>query len=256
MHPIASQSLLVRPATPLKGYIVPSILGHVGLLVLAVGYQYFATGPSIDLDQKPIRATLVRRGTPRDEKMLPRKEELPPPPEKSEGQAEPIPTPPPANTAVAVPVPGLKPADTKSQKQEGETQGTDRRKSLFSAFSKTGKKTKVEDLAGQLDGDPMGDSATAEGERYFGLLIMQIRRHYDVSETIPDQERLHLRAVAKLFISRTGEVMRVDITKPSGNGLFDAAVKAAAKKASPVSPPPEHLRDQLQRSGIPIEFKP
>src|SRR5687768_8494882 len=231
MHPSVAQSLFVKRPEPLKSFLVASVGAHVFLLLLGLGYQYFTSGPSMDLDQKPIKASLVRLGKPRDENLLPRKEELPPPPQKSEGASEPVAAPAQADKAVAVPVPGLKPAEPKTQKRSGEDKGVDRRKSLFSAFSKTSKATKVDELEGALDGDPMGDSATGEGERYFGLLTAQIKRHYDVSETIPDQERLRLKAVARIFISRSGEVLKIDITKPSGNSLFDNAVKAAAKKA-------------------------
>jgi TonB family protein len=256
MHPAVSRSLFVKRPEPLRAFIVASVAAHAALLLLGLGYQYFVAGPSLDLDQKPIKASLVRLGKPRDENLLPRKEELPPPPQKSEGASEPVAKPAPADTAVAVPVPGMKPADAKTQKKSGEEKGVDRRKSLFSAFSKTSKATKVEELEGALDGDALGDSATGEGERYFALLTAQIKRHYDVSETIPDQERIRLKAVARLFISKTGEVLRVEITRPSGNALFDNAVRSAAKKASPVSPPPDHLRDQLQKSGLSFEFTP
>jgi TonB family protein len=239
----------------MKGFLVASLIAHGSLLVVGLGYQYFTSGPSIDLDQQPIRATLVRRGEKRDEQLLPRKEEVPPPPQKSEGEKE-VPTPVVPDQAIAVPIPGVKPADNKAQKQAGEKDGVDRRKSLFSAFSKSSKKTKVDELTGDPNGSDYGDSSVGEGDPYFALLIAQIRRHYDVSDTIPEQERMYLKAVARLFINRRGEVLRVDITKPSGNPLFDQAVRAAAKKASPVSPPPEKLRDQLQGSGISIEFKP
>ena len=56
--------------------------------------------------------------------------------------------------------------------------------------------------------------------------------------------------------ARTGEVLETRLTSTSGNDQFDAAVLAAVKKASPFSPPPDHLRDALQKQGIVLDFRP
>ena len=57
-------------------------------------------------------------------------------------------------------------------------------------------------------------------------------------------------------LSRSGEVLEARLAKASGNDLFDSAVLAAVKKASPFSPPPDHLRDPLQKTGVTLEFSP
>jgi TonB family protein len=149
------------------------------------------------------------------------------------------------------PQPAPKPAP-----QPGQAQGEDRRKRLFGAFDKLAKSSKAEELEGAEDGDPSGDSATAEGERYFGLLSSQVRRHYDVADTIPESERLHLKAQVAVKLGRTGEVLEATLAKASGNPLFDSAVLSAVKKASPFSPPPNHLRNTLQKNGVVLEFRP
>jgi len=149
----------------------------------------------------------------------------------------------------------VKAIPSEASKKSGEKSAADRRKQLFSAFSKTaGGRTR--ELDGQLDGDPNGDSATAEGERYWALLTAGVRRNYDVSQTIPEQERLHLKAQVQVLIGRTGELLRVQVIRSSGNELFDNAVVSAVKKAAPFSPPPDHLRDALQRKGVALEFRP
>ncbi|MHB8879754.1 MAG: energy transducer TonB [Myxococcaceae bacterium] len=237
MHPVAAQSLFVKRQSRLVPFVIASIVGHAVLVaVIAVAGSAFG-GKVVDLDQKPIHATLVRKGKPRDEKLLPRKEELPPPP-----LAKPA----------AVPIPGLKPADP-SPKQAGEKAGQDRRKQLFGAFNKTGRK--VEELPGQEDGDEDGDSDVQEGERYFGLLNAQVRRHYDVSNTIPEQERLHLSALVSLKIGKAGELLEVKLARSSGNDLYDSAVLGAVKKAAPFSPPPDHLRETMADGAI-FKFSP
>ncbi|MGZ3461066.1 MAG: energy transducer TonB [Archangium sp.] len=256
MHPAVNQSLLVPRRSRLGGFLMASLVAH-GLVLLAVGlYATFFEGPRVQLDQKPIRATLVRLGKPRDEKLLPRKEEPPPPPPQKV-EAPPAPTPAaPEPAKVAVAVPGVKPAP-KPPPQKGETHGENRRDRLFGAFDKLSKSSKhAEELEGAEDGDPNGDSATAEGERYFGLLSSQVRRHYNVADTIPENERLYLKAQVAMRLNRTGEVIEAKLAKASGNTLFDSAVLVAVKKASPFSPPPDHLREMLQKSGIVLEFSP
>ncbi len=259
MHPAYNQSLLVPRRSRLSRFIVVSLVAHA-LVLLAVGlYSTFLAGPRVKLDQQPIRATLVRLGKPRDERLLPRKEQPPPPPPKKVEAPPSPPTPaPPEPAKVAVPVPGMKPEPApKPAPQKGEAQGEDRRNRLFGAFDKFSKPSKQEEeLEGAEDGDPNGDSATAEGERYFGLLSSQVRRHYNVADTIPENERMYLKAQVAMRLNRTGEVIDARLAKASGNGLFDSAVLAAVKKASPFSPPPDHLRDTLQKSGIVLEFSP
>jgi len=259
MHPAMNQSLLASKPSRLGRFVVLSLVAHGGVLLAVALYSAFFTTPRVKLDQKPIRASLVRLGKPRDEKLLPRKEQPPPPPPQKV-EAPPAPTPPaPEPVKVAVPVPGVKPlpAPAPPTPQKGEAKGENRRNRLFGAFDKLARPSKQEEeLDGAEDGDPNGDSATAEGERYFGLLSSQVRRHYNVADTIPENERLYLKAQVAMRLNRTGEVVDARLAKASGNTLFDSAVLAAVKKASPFSPPPDHLRDMLHKSGIVLEFSP
>lgn len=233
-----------------------SVVGHGMLVVLGMLYSFLTSGPKVDPNPPVIRATLVRQGKPRDQKLLPRKEELPPPPKEVKAPpAPPTPAPKPPEK-VAVPVPGLKPEPApKPAPQKGETSAEERRKRLFGAFDKTAKKA-PEELEGAEDGDPDGDSATAEGERYFALLASQIRRNYDVAENITKEERDSLKAQVKVRLGRGGEVLDAALSSSSGNDLFDGIVVAAVRKASPFSPPPDHLRNLLQKQGVVLEFRP
>lgn len=254
-------SLLVSRPTRLSRFVVASVVGHLALLLAAVLYARFSSGPKLDMDAKPIRASLVRLGKPRDPKLLPRKEQPPPPPKQVDAPKPPpdAPAPAPTPAAVAVPIPGVQPEPPSAPKpapQKGETSGEDRRKRLFGAFDKTAKAAEPEEQEGAEDGDPDGDSATAEGERYFGLLQSQVRRHYNVADTIPESERLRLNTLVTVRLGRTGEVLDVSLSKPSGNDLFDSAVITAVRKAAPFSPPPEHLRETLQKHGVNLSFRP
>ena len=59
-----------------------------------------------------------------------------------------------------------------------------------------------------------------------------------------------------LRIGKGGSLLNAELVKASGNDLFDNAVLAAVKKAQPFSPPPEDLRDGLQKTGVVLEFSP
>ncbi len=251
-------SLLVSKPAAWGPFLVGSVAAHVGLVLVGILYSWLTAGPAIDLNQKPIKASLVRLGKPRDEKLLPRKEELPAPPQEVKAPDAPAPVPVPEVVKPTPTAPALAPSPPAkaAQKQAGEASGVDRRKKLFGAFDKTSKKTDLDELEGAADGDPNGTSATAEGERYYGMLDAQVRRHFDVSQTIPEQERIRLKAHVALFLSKTGGILKVALARSSGNALFDNAVLAAVKKAAPFSPPPDHLRDALQKTGVTLEFTP
>jgi TonB family protein len=255
LHPAVSQSMLVARPSRLGLFLGLSVAGHGLLVVVGLVYSYLTAGPKVDPNIPVIKATLVRQGKPRDQKLLPRKEQPPPPPK--EVKAPPAPAPeaakPPEKAVVPVPVAKPPPAPAP---QKGDKAGEDRRKRLFGAFDKTAKPAEPEELEGAEDGDPDGDSATAEGERYYALLSTQVRRNYSVAESIPEAERLYLKAQVQVRLARNGEVLESRLTAASGNDLFDSAVLSAVKKASPFSPPPDHLRDALQKQGVVLEFRP
>lgn len=257
MHPAVAQSALAPRRTGLARYVVASVAGHALLAGVAFLVSLISRPPPLDLNQTPIKASLVRLGKPRDPKLLPRKEEEPPPPPPKAEDSPPPPTPaPPEPPAVAVPIPGVKPKPAPASKKHDGAPAPDVRKQLFGALSKATRSTKPEELEGQADGDPDGDAAKAEGDRYWGLLSAQVKRHYDVSQTISETERLHLEAYVRIRIGRSGELLQAELVKSSGNELFDNAVMTALKKTAPFSPPPETLRDMLQKSGQKLRFSP
>lgn len=247
----APTSLLEHRPSPLPLFVGLSVVGHVVLVVVALALSWALAGPSVDLDQKPIKASLVRLGKQRDEKLLPRKEEelAPPKPKVEEVQAPSKPVEP--DTAVKIPT-----KDAKAEKTEKADGQKNAKKSLFDALNKTGKQGTAEELEGREDGDENGDSATQEGERYFGLLSSVIKRNYDVSNTIDEAERRRLRAEVAIRIGSGGELVDVNLTRSSGNDLFDSAVIGAVKKAAPFAPPPEHLRNALKKDGVALVFTP
>ncbi|MBL8957366.1 MAG: TonB family protein [Myxococcaceae bacterium] len=236
MSTAAYQSQLANRPSPMVPFVVASIVAHVGIVAVVLVLQWLFEQPRVELEQKPITASLVRKGKKRDEQLLPRKEEAPPPPETAK---------------VAIPTPGVKPEP--KVKQTSDKPQPDRKKSLFDALNKT---AKPEELEGEEDGDEKGDSAKQEGERYFGVISSAVRRHYDVSNTIAESERIRLTADVLIRLDAEGHLVDVSLTRSSGNDVFDGAVLGAVKKAAPFGPPPPHLKDVLKNKGVPLRFKP
>lgn len=238
-----TQSLLHDRQDALPTFVAVSVAGHVLAVAVWLVAGWIMAGPKVDL-QVPIKASLVRMGKPRDQKLLPRKE-AEPPPSKPKVEEVALPTPAPPDKAVKIPTKDAKP------------EKVDKRKSLFDAFAKSARQDQPpEELEGEADGDPNGEAAKQEGERYFGMLKGVVKRNYDVSNTIDEAERRRLRAQVVLLIGAGGELLDVTVSIASGNETFDSAVLAAVKKTAPFTAPPEHLRDLLKKDGVGIVFTP
>ncbi len=235
-------SLLDERPSALPMWVGVSLVGHVVAVAAWLVLSWVLAGPKVDLEAKPIKASLVRLGKKRPDDVLPRKEE-PPPPAKEKPAEVPVQKPV-ADNAVKIPDKNAKP-----EKEQPK-------KSLADALAGAARAAKPEEVEGEEDGDVNGDSARQEGERYFGLLTSVVRRNYDVSNTIDEGERIRLKASVALRIGPAGELVNVELTKPSGNELFDSAVIGAVKKAAPFTAPPEHLRASLNKDGVELVFRP
>jgi TonB family protein len=249
---------LARRRQPYPWAMVISVALHLGLFGACVVANQLSSRPRIEL-QKPIAAKLVRLGKPRDERLLPRKETAPPP--SPAAQVAPVPVPPapaPSPTPAAVEVPGKptpKAAAPASAKPPDNNAKLDDILKRFKAGLPPGPASNA-DPVGQLDGDPEGDAEeAAEGERYLALVQRRVKDNYQVPATIPEQERLYLHAVVRIFIQKNGQISRHQLIRSSGNGIFDSAVQSGVARASPLPPPPEHLVDLL-REGVDLNFRP
>lgn len=231
------QSLLSNRPSTMGPFIIASVAGHAAIVIFLLVLQWVMDKPRVDLDQKPVHATLVKLGKKREETLLPRKEpEAPPPPEEK----------------IPIPTPGVKP-EPKPKVTSDKPQPADKKKSLFDALNKT---AKPEEDEGEEDGDRNGDSAKQEGERYFGVIVGAVKRHFNVPDTIPEAERIRLRVVLVIRLDAEGRLLDVSINKSSGNDIYDNAAIGAVKKAAPFGPPPPHLRDTLKGSGQPFGLTP
>lgn len=238
VHPSAQQSLLASRPSRMTPFFFFSAGLHGAIVLVGAVLSWVLATPRMDLDQKPIVASLVRIGKKRDEKLLPRKEETPPPEEAK----VPIPTP-----DVKTPPPPSKPT------AKADKPPPDKRKSLFDALNKAAKPDEPE---GDENGDPNGDSAKQEGERYFGIIKSAVRRFYDVSNTIPEAERIRLSADVVIRLDAEGGLIDVHLAKASDNAVFNDAVVGAVKKAAPFGPPPPALKGPLKKDGVQLRFTP
>jgi len=247
---------LLRAPRPLSWFfVVVSVLGHALFFVLMLGFLERPKAKTTFV-QKPIRASLVRLGKPRDPTLLPRQETAPAPPPASNTPAPPAPIPP-APSPPAVSVPSPKAPTTPPPQAPSSTKPSNTSSSLLSAFSREAREAKTSSPPqGEADGDPMGDSAIQEGERYFGLISAAVSRQYNVSASIPENQRSRLEAFVLIRIASNGKPLESKLTKSSGNLLFDAAVESALKLASPFPPPPEHLKELLRKDGVQLRFTP
>ena len=252
---IAAESLLTPRPTKVVPFLAISIGLHVAFAFAMFVVSFIFAGPKINLNQTPIKASLVRMGKPRDEKLLPRIEEPVAPPAPEVKEVAPVVAAPPAPAAIPIPTKDVK-EEVKPSKTAPAKDAKANSKSLFDAMKKVARAGKPEELEGQADGDPRGDSAKQEGERYFGVLSSTVKRYYDVSDSIPEAERASLKAEVVIKIDNDGTVLDYGISKPSGNSIFDDAVLAAVKKTGKLGPPPPNLRDSLKSQGIALSFKP
>jgi colicin import membrane protein len=242
--------------------IWPAVMASVAVHAAAILLAVKATSlPTIELEQTPIRARLVRLGEKKPEHYLPQKEQPPPPPEPAPAAPAPpvpapAPPPPEAKPAPVAPVttapaaPRAPPPRSAPAKNPDNGGGT----SALAALAKVTKEVQRERW-GDPNGDPEGDSDEGtEGERYQALLQRALHDNFTLPATIPEKERLYLQALVTIWIEADGVISRFEITKPSGNPVFDAALERAIR-ATRAPPPPDADRLRYKTRGAPLLFK-
>lgn len=247
--------LVAKSRAPLGPGIVVSILAHVAMFGGALVYARYAA-PRV-VAERPIIAKLVRLGKPRDEKLLPRLPNAPPPPTAAPPVAVSVPSAaPPAPSATA------KSIDAKPEPpRERANEAMERQRKLMEALDKlgaptTGPTSKVhEDLPGQADGDRLGDAEkAAEGDRYLALVDRALHQNFVVPTTISEKERLFLSCVVFIKITPDGRVSQSRLTTPSGNDQFDRAVERGLQTTTLPPPPAAFLARYGE--GLELHFKP
>jgi TonB family protein len=248
--------------------VVVSLAAHVAMFGGALMYARLT--PPHTVAQRPIMAHLVRLGRPAPPKQLPRlpAPTRPPPPGATTPPTHSTePTPP--DDAVAIspkvaPKPDDESDDESSEKPlQRAKEALTRQQRLASALAKLGSPTegptspKGEAPVGQTNGDAVGTAErAAEGERYAALVQEALKRNYVVPTTIPEKERLYLANELRIFIAADGKITNFKIEKPSGNELFDGAVKETLENTGTLPPPPPALAAAYSGAGLGVRFKP
>lgn len=238
----------------------PAVAASVAVHVAAIAVAVKASSlPRVELDQVPLKARLVRLGEKKPEQFLPQKD-VAPPPEPAPAPppppaAEPPPSPPPAPAPEAAPAPAA-PSAPKAAPRPSPTKGTAAPASaagVAAALAKMEQEVRRERW-GDPNGDVQGDSDEAsEGDRYLALVQRELQRNYQLPTTIPDRERLHLRAVIILWIEADGSISRWKVVEPSRNQAFDDALERAIRKTH-APPPPDDQRAAYRDRGIQVTF--
>jgi len=244
-----------RAASPLAGpdrlwpAVAVSVAAHVVLFAGAIA----ARPPVLEsASQRPIAARLVRLGQERPKELLPRKEVEPAAAEPPASPARPAP-PQPGPSAPAVRTAPGKAASTrptapaaKGTPSEGPHAARSRLSSVVSQLSQ-------EIGEGSPDGDPLGESSTAEGDQYLASVVRALRQSYRLPATIPERERKALTGSLVLHVDRDGRITAFEFTRRSGNPVFDEALERAVRQTR-LPPPPAAQRETYQK-GVEVDFR-
>jgi colicin import membrane protein len=225
-------SALPRREFPTFLAVLISLVLHAGLVFGLLTSALFKP-PRIS-EQETIHVKLARLGTPRDQKLLPRR-----PDEPASEPAKPI-------AVQSKPV-----AETKPSPKLTAEKSTHNRDRLRDALSKLEKQV---DRTGQLDGFENGTDDSTVGDLYWARVVDRVRHFYVVPNTIPEAERRKLVASLKITIGADGTILEVSTETGSGNATFDRALQDAVHKMRALPPVPAHLQRQA-RDGVVLEFR-
>lgn len=243
---------------PFGVVLTVSLVLHVGLLA---GYAFWDSRQMsiVEFPEEPIKASLVRLGKPRDQKLLPRVETAPKPAAAPKEKEVPVPT---------LNAPKEK-APEKEDKQDRKQQEDKMKNALARIQDEAEKDTareqalariaqrvgKAEPEEGQEDGHPEGDSPNAtQVNAYLGLLASRVKQHYQVPSVISPGECARLVAVVMVRMGADGQVLEAKVHKSSGQELFDSAVISAVKQASPLPKPPDNMLSMV-KTGFGFNFR-
>ncbi len=195
-----------------------SLIGHV--LVIAA-YMFFSRmSPPLNLDQRPIRVTLIRAGKEREKTLLPR-----------------LPT----EQHVEV-------------KKVVNKEPTQKKKDLLDVLKKRLGKPSDEGMKGGVQG---GENLQGElAESYTQQVYERIKESYALPPMMMQDKYRQLMLWVRIYIAANGSLIRVKIEKSSGVAIFDNTVVVGAKSIKDFGPPPLLSRDVYARQGLLLVYCP
>jgi hypothetical protein len=239
----AAITLGQRQSRLLSVALVVSVAAHVVVCGAWILWPS-TTETAVNLDEAIIKTRLVKLGKPRDETLLPRLPTSPPPPPRLDDK----------------PTPTIEPPKTPDTKPDPKAEAKPSASDILDKFKTDAARPKdLSDLIknrlgeatdeGQADGD--ADGSALDGEvtaSYFARVQARIQNSMEVSSVLTDEEQVRLRAVLCVKIAEDGTLSDITV-KSSGSQIYDADVRAAAGRASPVPAPPLPARRQAG-SGV------
>ena len=234
----AAMTMGQRQSRLLSVALVVSVAAHV---VLCGAWMLWpsATRTAVNLDEAIIKTRLVKLGKPRDETLLPRLPTSPPPPPRLDDKPTPSIEPP--KTPDTKPDPKADPKPSASDILDKFKTAAERPKDLSELIkNRLGEATDEGQADGDVDGSALDGEVTASN---FARVQARIQNSMEVSSVLTDEEQVRLRAVLCVKIAEDGTLSDITV-KSSGSQIYDADVRAAAGRSSPVPAPPLPARRQ------------
>lgn len=217
-------------------------------------------GPSADELPPPplevIETRFVRLGKPRDSKRLPSKD-IP------VEQAAPEPTAPKPETTPTAPAPVPSPAKPDKglakakEEPKQEEPDEDLLEQLGESAGAISDLSRGPELEGHEEGIAEGTKATGdEREIYQGKLYQYFRRGWNVPTSISDAELNELACVVAIQVTEDGRVGGYEVTRSSGNDVFDESVllRIAQAEDAELPEPPESVAPMVLGKVISLRF--
>jgi len=231
--------LALTPRTPALPGVALAVLLHAAVFGAAIYLpMLFDRAPPL---RKPIIAHMVALGKPRDPQLLPRRQAPAP---------SPVASAPPKAPGKAPAQPAQKHAPTRQELMQ---------RALAHAMGKATAEPKEEpdpERAGSPTGSAAGTAQSAEeGEAYYTAVHDAIMENYAVPSVISERERLYLAAVVVAWIGPSGQIIKHEFEKKSGNAFFDQALELAIQRTK-LPPPPPDLARSLRDTGVVLNFRP
>jgi TonB family protein len=85
--------------------------------------------------------------------------------------------------------------------------------------------------------------------QYYSLIWGKIKEAWTIPKNVLE-ERVDLETIIVLIIEKNGKVRKIWFEKKSGNDLYDQTALRAIKKADPLPPIPDELREESLEIGI------
>ena len=198
----------------------------------------------------------------------------PEPPKVAEKKPAPPKAPPPPKIAEKKPEPPKKPPKVEKKPEPKAASSREARSSIEALRKRQVKRAKEEQKAKERQAETEqrrtasarvaalrsqlaqqesvgGSAVTAVGVQRVRLMAYQQSLRDKIIETwilpLSAEQRRNLQATAQFQVMRNGDVMQLELVKPSGNALFDASLLRAIRRASPLpSLPDDYALDSLE----------